>query len=55
MKVTKLWQSFTRVEESVAAYDVRIVNTFSSISHSSLPLNFFFFFGARDTRRESTT
>jgi hypothetical protein len=44
IKVTKLWHSLSRVEEIVAAYDVSIVNAFSSISHSSVPFKFFFFF-----------
>jgi hypothetical protein len=44
MKETKLWQCLSRVEETVAAYDVSIVNAFSSISHSSVSFNFFSFF-----------
>jgi hypothetical protein len=44
IKVTKRWHCLSRVEETVAAYDVSIVNAFSSISHSSVPFKFFFFF-----------
>jgi hypothetical protein len=47
MKVTKLWHSMSRVEGTFAVDDV-------SISHSSFPFNFFFFFGGTGTAREST-
>jgi hypothetical protein len=57
IKVTKLWHSLSRVEEAVAAYELSIVNAFSSISQSSVRCNFFFFFffGATGTGRESTS
>jgi hypothetical protein len=62
MKVTKCWHSLSRVEETVAAYEVSIVNAFSSISQVSVPFNyffffffFFFFFGGTGTGRESTS
>jgi hypothetical protein len=58
MKLTKRWHCLSRAEENVAAYDVSIVNAFSSISHSSVPFNFFFFsffFGGTSTGRGSTS
>jgi hypothetical protein len=56
MKVTKRCHSLTRVEETVAAYDVSIVNAYFSISQFIVPFKLlFFFFGATGTGRESTS
>jgi hypothetical protein len=60
MKVTKRRLCLSLAEETVAAYDVSIVNAFSSISHSSIPSNFFFlllffFFCGTGTGRGSTS